>query len=234
MLTDRELIELTVTLLAIAAVCGLIALVVYFVYVKPNFFYGDYVVLSITDVNGKEWWLKNDKGTITFTGTQSAASVLRILNGRSGQKGQIFEGNTFSFELQHPYYGALLTAQCNTKAQDPAALFSTTTGIQVGVTSEGVSIGAVDKGNAVKSGGLYHLSVEELDCVVNDCTAVNTSCNVSGCFFTTAEDATTESGFTTEINCGDAATQQLWKFTKVETLNDYNEYKSEADFLFSN
>lgn len=235
MLTDHQILEIVLTLLGIAALGLVVGLVVYFAYLKPNFFYGDHVVLSIVDVAGNTWWVKNIHKGVGFTSQQAEAAVLQFANGSSGQKGQLFEGKLTSFELRHPYYGAFLTATCQSITTDPIPGFGTTTGVQIGATSQGISLDGATKGAALRDGGQYHLAITGFDCEASGCAIESLSnfCDVSGCYFSTIPDADLETGFSTEINCGSPSAQQLWTFTKVNDLELYSEYKTETDFSFN-
>jgi hypothetical protein len=236
MLTDRQVVEITLSVLGIAALGVIAGLIVYFAYLKPSLFYGDHVVLSITDVNGKSWWVKNRSKQMSFTDTQADASVLQFANGTSGQKGQLFEGNLTSFELRNPFYGAFLTAVCRAKTVDPVPGFGTNTGVQIGATSPGTSLIDVSKGSALQDGGQYHLTITGFDCEASGCiiASMTNVCNVSGCYFATELDSSATAGHLTAINCNfPNKQQQLWTMTKVDNLKMYNEYVTNTDFSFN-
>lgn len=236
MLTDRQVVEITLSLLGIAAVGVIAGLIVYYAYLKPSMFYGDYVVLSITDASGKPWWVKNVAKNMSFTDTQADASVLQFANGSSGQKGQLFEGRLTSFELRNPYYGAFLTAACQAKTADPMAGFGTNTGVQIGATSPGINLSDVSKDAPLQDGGQYHLAITGFDCEASGCIIASLSnlCDVSGCHFTTDLDTSEASGYSTQINCDlPSAQQQLWTMTKVDDLQLYTAYKTVPDFVFT-
>ena len=228
MLTDNQVLELTVTLFGFVAIATIAGLIVYFAYLRPNFFYGDHVVLSIQS-NGKTLWVKNDAKLVSFTENKAEASVLQFLPGLSGQKGQLFEGNTTTFELRHPYYGAFLTATCRSRNSDQTnivAEFSTTTGSQIGVVSQGNHILDIVKGKALRDGGQYHMQITGFDCESGGCE-IESACSATGCYFNTNSTVAT-------INCDLADNdQQLWTFTKVRDKTNYIEYQSPTDFIFT-
>lgn len=236
MLTDRQVVEITVSLIGIALVALLTGLIVYYAYLRPSFFYGDYVVLSLIDSAGKTWWVTNDAKNMALTSNQASAAVLQFANGSSGQKGQLFEGGLTSFELRHPYYGAFLTATCQSKTEDPMPGFGTNTGVQIGATGAGTALADVSTGPALLDGGQYHLSVTGFDCEASGCVleSLTSLCDVAGYYFTTDMDGSASSGLGTTLDrVLPASQQQLWTFTKVTDLESYDEYKTEVDFSFN-
>lgn len=230
MLTDRQILEIVVSLLGIAATGIIAGLIVYFVQFKPHFFYGDHVVLSITDADGNTKWVKNVSKGVAFTDLQADAAVLQFRNGTSGQKGQLFEGKLTSFELYHPYYGAFLTGTCQSKTSNPMPGFGSNTGVQIGATSEGVNLSTISKGVGLRDGGQYHLAITGFDCEASGCVieSITDLCDVSGCLFSTDADGITI------IDCESETEKcQLWTFTKVTDLELYTEYKTEPNFNFT-
>ena len=225
MLTDNQLVVVSLSLLGIALVGTLIGLLVYFLYLKPNFFYGDYVVLSVQDASGQDWWVYNNGTKMTFTKYQEQASVLRFMPGLSGAKGQLFEGSETTFELRNPKYGAYLTATCYAdNSQPPTTGFSTTTGTQLGAESSGVAIDTIQKGPAIQSGKQYALRMIKFDCESDNCS-IDDLCDIGGCQFNIEASNTDDDTvpFRTIIDC-DSDTPFLWTFTKVENVKLYSDF----------
>ena len=228
-MNDRHTLELVFVVLGVLASIGIVFLVVYLAYWRPNFFYGDFVTISTQDATGKTWWIKNIAKRVDFTDQQSEASVLQFFPGLSGAKGQIFEGNTTTFELKHPYYGAFLAAICTTGTMsDPTPSFSTTTGSQIGAASDGMHILDIQKGNALVDGGVYHLQITGFDCEMLGGCEVEAGCDAIGHYLNI--DATNKVELSQDTS--DVA-KQLWTLHKVHDKTQYQEYQTKTNFLFT-
>jgi hypothetical protein len=235
MLTDRQILTISLSLIGIALLGLATGLVIYFVYLRPNFFYGDYVVLSLNDDSGNTWWVRNDATDMVLTSVQSEAAVLQFTPGTSGQVGQLFQGTQTSFELRHPHFAAFLTATCQARTQDPVTGFSTITGTQIAAIAAN-SASDLERGSALQDGGSYKLEILGIKCALDGC--VLDVCDVSGCGFTvgarTSDDAapsepTDSTTLKTLVGCKNSDTNIEWTLTKVNTLQLYDEYQTVSD-----
>lgn len=231
MVTDKQILELALIFLGLAVVGIIVGVSIYFAYLKPNFFYGDYVALSLEDASGKTWWVYNDAKRVAFTTDQSKAAVLQFMPGTSTQVGQLFEGTKTSFELKHPHYNAFLSATCQSVTTDVVPGFSTTVGSQVGLTSDPTQIAV--KGPAIVDGGAYVLTILGTDCVLPNCN--ETRCDASGCTFTVVPSQESSSEpLETVVECAKTTTPpRKWTFTKVRNLALYKEYQKTTQASFS-
>ena len=151
MLSNHSVMVLALWILGLVLVVTIIGLVVHYGYTLPNFFYGDWVVLSTNDSTDKTWWVKNDRGAFTFVEDPSNASVLRFYPGPTGTTGQLFESSA-AFELFHPYRGAYMTASCKGGGATLDAEFSTTTGSQL-VAAPAIVAGSTGSANPFEMAG---------------------------------------------------------------------------------
>ncbi len=236
MFTDQQILIIALVFIGLVLIAILGGLIIQFGYINPNFFYGDEVVLSHQDPSGNTWWVRNNAKTMDLTRDQSQAAVLRFAHGLSGARGQIFEtDDETTFELAHPYYGAFLTATCQSVTTNPVPGFSTTSGSQYSATSLTTSTS-----KALRDGGQYALILTGIDCEASGCTIQ--TCDVSGCFFTVAantDSAIVDSEGTMKVSVAriecpvDNTTPQLWTFTKVVDRSLYKETQTTEDVEFN-
>lgn len=212
----KEYASIAIGLGVLAASVLITTLVVQFAFINPNLFYGDAIVLSLTDSEtGEIQYLSNSAGVVSLVSDKQSAAPLRLMPGTSGRSsGQISANVDTSFEVWHATQGVKLLATC------------TPTGVSFDQSSASqwmfVSNNAQDSGaassptsEAVRNGNDYQVSLVDTSCDMQGCAFVPANVSATNLLCPVVNDSDGEGSDETNTS------QLVWRVEKVSNMNGF-------------